>query len=170
MEARNWRFGGGDERLNMRTVMDCAWMLDGATKDRVYTLSLASRGQNSPSQIDSWSFRIDFNLGLESTPHSKFHEPPKIESIRWITEPIRFHPVFKINVHTALRIDSSTSELILKKRNMVSKGFQRLSDDDWSGYISCTGSSLESWRSIREDIRVSSFLQRSSLPLHVLEN
>ncbi|MED6147193.1 hypothetical protein PIB30_041847 [Stylosanthes scabra] len=42
-EARNWRIGGGDERLNMRMVMDCAWMLDGAIKDRVYALSLASR-------------------------------------------------------------------------------------------------------------------------------
>ncbi|MED6124271.1 hypothetical protein PIB30_057383 [Stylosanthes scabra] len=61
----------------MRTAMDCAWMLDGATKDRMYALSLASR------------------------------------------------------------IDSSSSESILKRRNMVSKGFQRLSDDDWSGYISC---------------------------------
>ncbi|MED6111411.1 hypothetical protein PIB30_052089 [Stylosanthes scabra] len=40
---RNWRIGGGDERLNMRMAMDCAWMLDGATKDRVYALSLASR-------------------------------------------------------------------------------------------------------------------------------
>ncbi|MED6196191.1 hypothetical protein PIB30_045083 [Stylosanthes scabra] len=87
----------------MRTAVDCAWMLDGATKDRVYALILASR----------------------------------IESIRWITEPIRFHPVFKFNVHNALRIDSSSSESILKRRNMVSKGFQRLSDDDWSGYISC---------------------------------
>ncbi|MED6143935.1 hypothetical protein PIB30_010599 [Stylosanthes scabra] len=27
----------------MGTVIGCAWMLDGATKDRVYTLSLASR-------------------------------------------------------------------------------------------------------------------------------
>ncbi|MED6158649.1 hypothetical protein PIB30_034706 [Stylosanthes scabra] len=37
---------------------------------------------------------------------------------------------------------------------------------DFSG----TGSSLESWRSIREDIRVSSLLRKSGLPLHVLEN
>ncbi|MED6125236.1 hypothetical protein PIB30_066729 [Stylosanthes scabra] len=42
-EARKWRIGGGDERLNMRTATDCAWMLDGATKDCVYALSLASR-------------------------------------------------------------------------------------------------------------------------------
>ncbi|MED6207872.1 hypothetical protein PIB30_039600 [Stylosanthes scabra] len=52
--------------------------------------------------------------GLESTPHSKFHEPPKIESIRRITEPIRFHPVFKFNVQNALKIDSSSSESILR--------------------------------------------------------
>ncbi|MED6160593.1 hypothetical protein PIB30_052858 [Stylosanthes scabra] len=42
-ETRNWRIGGEDERLNMRTAMDCAWMLDGAIKDRVCALSLASR-------------------------------------------------------------------------------------------------------------------------------
>ncbi|MED6173765.1 hypothetical protein PIB30_062721 [Stylosanthes scabra] len=37
-------FGGVEERLNMRTAMvNGAWMLDGATKDRVYALSLASR-------------------------------------------------------------------------------------------------------------------------------
>ncbi|MED6153863.1 hypothetical protein PIB30_106124 [Stylosanthes scabra] len=41
-QARNWRIGGGNGRLNMRTEMYCAWMLDGATKDRVYALSLAS--------------------------------------------------------------------------------------------------------------------------------
>ncbi|MED6180347.1 hypothetical protein PIB30_009415 [Stylosanthes scabra] len=45
-ETRNWRIGGGDERLNMRTAMDCAWMLDGAIKDRVCALSLASRYGN----------------------------------------------------------------------------------------------------------------------------
>ncbi|MED6111876.1 hypothetical protein PIB30_056361 [Stylosanthes scabra] len=84
--------------------------------------------------------RVSIELGvqgLESTPPSKFHEPPKIESVRWITEPIRFHPVFKFNVQNALRINSSSSESILKRRNMISKGFQRFSDDDWSGCISC---------------------------------
>ncbi|MED6222032.1 hypothetical protein PIB30_060589 [Stylosanthes scabra] len=85
-------------------AIDSAWMLDGATKDRVYALSLASRCM----------LEIDENKGLESTPPSKFHEPPKIESIRRITEPIRFHPVFKFNVQNALRIDSSSSETILR--------------------------------------------------------
>ncbi|MED6186022.1 hypothetical protein PIB30_062729 [Stylosanthes scabra] len=42
-EARNWRIGGGNGRLNMTTAMDCTWMFDGATKDRVYALSLASK-------------------------------------------------------------------------------------------------------------------------------
>ncbi|MED6155974.1 hypothetical protein PIB30_010617 [Stylosanthes scabra] len=43
-ETRNWRIGGEDERLNMRRAMDiCAWMLDGAIKDRACALGLASR-------------------------------------------------------------------------------------------------------------------------------
>ncbi|MED6175312.1 hypothetical protein PIB30_077162 [Stylosanthes scabra] len=84
--------------------------------------------------------RVSIELGIqgfESTLHSKFHELPRIKSIRWVTEPIRFHPVFKFNVQNALRIDSSSSESILKRRNVVSEGFQRLRDDDWSDYISC---------------------------------
>ncbi|MED6175724.1 hypothetical protein PIB30_081060 [Stylosanthes scabra] len=137
--------------------MDCAWMLDGATKDRVHTLSLASRygrdgnrnGWIEPEGRDDERNEIvmvdenegillmlTIEMGLESTPHSKFLEPPKIESIRRITEPIRFHPVFKFNVQNALRIDSSSYESILKRRNMISKGFQRLIGDEWSGYIS----------------------------------
>ncbi|MED6128352.1 hypothetical protein PIB30_096892 [Stylosanthes scabra] len=63
--------------------------------------------------------------GFESTPRSKFHELPRIESIRLVTEPIRFHPTFKFNVQNALRIDSSSSESILHRRNMVSKGIKR---------------------------------------------
>ncbi|MED6208155.1 hypothetical protein PIB30_042555 [Stylosanthes scabra] len=42
-ETRNWRIGGEDERLDMRTAMDSAWMLDGAMEDRACALSLASR-------------------------------------------------------------------------------------------------------------------------------
>ncbi|MED6215703.1 hypothetical protein PIB30_000709 [Stylosanthes scabra] len=45
--------------------------------------------------------------------------------------------------------------------------------DSYSVYLSDssgTGSSLESWRSIREDIRAFSSLRRLSFPLHVLEN
>ncbi|MED6219867.1 hypothetical protein PIB30_039717 [Stylosanthes scabra] len=42
-ETRNWRIGGEDERLDMRTAMDCAWMLDGVIEDRACALSLASR-------------------------------------------------------------------------------------------------------------------------------
>ncbi|MED6212874.1 hypothetical protein PIB30_087604 [Stylosanthes scabra] len=39
--------------------------------------------------------RVSIELGIqgfESTPRSKFHELPRIESIRLVTEPIRFHP------------------------------------------------------------------------------
>ncbi|MED6164713.1 hypothetical protein PIB30_092807 [Stylosanthes scabra] len=109
--------------------MDCAWMLDGAIKDRIYALSLASRYG-----------------GLESTPHSKFHEPPKIESIRRITELIRFHPVSKFNVQNALIIDSSSSKSILKRRNMISKGGAGRANDSAygnsgpSGVVSAVGS------------------------------
>ncbi|MED6221269.1 hypothetical protein PIB30_052822 [Stylosanthes scabra] len=39
----NHGIGCGDERLNMRTAMDYAWMLDGAMGNCVYALSLASR-------------------------------------------------------------------------------------------------------------------------------
>ncbi|MED6187306.1 hypothetical protein PIB30_075171, partial [Stylosanthes scabra] len=106
----------------MRTMMDCAWMLDGATKDRAYALSLASRcGWMLLAYMPTCMIENDENMnmhGLESTPHSKFHELPKIESIRWITEPIRFHPVFKLIAQNALIINSSSSESILKRRNM----------------------------------------------------
>ncbi|MED6119805.1 hypothetical protein PIB30_015101 [Stylosanthes scabra] len=37
-----WRIRGWNGGLSMRTVIGCAWMLDGATKNCVYTLSLAS--------------------------------------------------------------------------------------------------------------------------------
>ncbi|MED6210557.1 hypothetical protein PIB30_065192 [Stylosanthes scabra] len=149
----------------MRTVMDCAWMLDSAMEDRACALSLASRFRIDSNlvalnkfvklSIESIQGRVEsirilteakgfLNLplesirqGLESTPCSKFHEPPKIESIRRITEPIRFHPVFKFNVQNALRIDSSSSESIPMRKNMISKGFQRLIGDEWSGCISC---------------------------------
>ncbi|MED6217295.1 hypothetical protein PIB30_016281 [Stylosanthes scabra] len=42
-DGGNWRIGCGDERLNMRTAMDCAWMLDDAMGNCDYALSLASR-------------------------------------------------------------------------------------------------------------------------------
>ncbi|MED6149195.1 hypothetical protein PIB30_060149 [Stylosanthes scabra] len=139
LEARNWRIGGGNERLNMRTTMDCAWMLDGVIKDRVCALILASSLMRTMSmhvclivvvamgqccfqelrvymrwEPYGWigpegrdDERNEIVMGLESTPHSKFYEPPIIESIRWVTELIRFHPVFKFNVQNALRIDSN---------------------------------------------------------------
>ncbi|MED6194907.1 hypothetical protein PIB30_032935 [Stylosanthes scabra] len=93
------------------------WCLDARWREgnRVLALSLASRwepyGWIGPE--GRYDERNDVE-GLESTPHSKFHEPPKIESIRRITEPIRFHPVFKNNVQNARRIDSPSSESILR--------------------------------------------------------
>ncbi|MED6171540.1 hypothetical protein PIB30_041603 [Stylosanthes scabra] len=83
--------------------------------------------------------------GFESTPRSKLHELPRIESIRLVTEPIRFHPVFKFNVQNALRIDSSSSESILKRMNMVSGGAGRANDSAYgnsgpSGVVSAVGS------------------------------
>ncbi|MED6180948.1 hypothetical protein PIB30_014730 [Stylosanthes scabra] len=86
------------------------WRLKGVTKDKsngklVLGYSMARRKS-----------RVSIELsvqGFESTPHSKFHELPRIESIRLVTEPIRFHPIFKFNIQNALRIDSSSSESIL---------------------------------------------------------
>ncbi|MED6162710.1 hypothetical protein PIB30_073148 [Stylosanthes scabra] len=146
--------------------LDARWR-DG---NRVYALSLASRWYPSRFTEPFWngfehfvtiesirlwgeSIRICSeaktpqlkSIRLESTPHSKFHEPPKIESIRRITEPIRLHPTFKFNVQNALRIDSSSSESILKRKNMISKGFQRANDSAYgnsgpSGVVSAVGS------------------------------
>ncbi|MED6206610.1 hypothetical protein PIB30_028472 [Stylosanthes scabra] len=97
--------------------------------------------------------RVSIELGVqgfESTPHSKFHELPRIESIRLVIEPIRFHPVFKFNVQNALRIDSSSSESILKRRNMVSKGAGRAIDSAYgnsgpSGVVSACGVLVSTW-------------------------
>ncbi|MED6188550.1 hypothetical protein PIB30_087030 [Stylosanthes scabra] len=124
-KARNWRIGVGDERLNTRTAMNCAWMLDGATKDRVYGLSLASRVYMrwEPYEWIGPEGRDDErNDVFESTPPSRFHKLLRIESIRLVTEPIRFHSDFKFNVQNALKIDSPSSESILKRRNFVFKG------------------------------------------------
>ncbi|MED6181011.1 hypothetical protein PIB30_015483 [Stylosanthes scabra] len=60
-------------------------------------------------------------VGSESTPSSRFHKLPRIESIQLIPEPIRFYPDFKINVQNALRIHSPSSESIPKSRNVVLK-------------------------------------------------
>ncbi|MED6175028.1 hypothetical protein PIB30_074636 [Stylosanthes scabra] len=131
-----------------------AWMLDGATKDRMYALSLASSRLKDVSNRFVFRQRLkDFkNLplesirqGLESTPHSKFLEPPKIESIRRITEPIRFHPVFKFNVQNALRIDSKEKEHVFQRFPKVSGGAGRANDSTYgnsgpSGVVSAVGS------------------------------
>ncbi|MED6165406.1 hypothetical protein PIB30_099248, partial [Stylosanthes scabra] len=63
------------------------------------------------------SIRHDF----ESTPLPRFHKLPKIESIRLVPEPIRFHTDFHFNVSNALRIDSSSSESIPLSKNVILK-------------------------------------------------
>ncbi|MED6147806.1 hypothetical protein PIB30_047203 [Stylosanthes scabra] len=73
IEARNWRIGGGDGRVNMRTAMDCAWMLDGAMDNCVYALSLASRWYPSRFTEPFWNELKDF---------------VSTESIRLLGEPI----------------------------------------------------------------------------------
>ncbi|MED6121317.1 hypothetical protein PIB30_029060 [Stylosanthes scabra] len=60
--------------------------------------------------------------GFESTPSSGFQKLPRTESIHLVAEPIRFHSDFKFNVQNALRIDSPSSESILKIRDLVFKG------------------------------------------------
>ncbi|MED6200453.1 hypothetical protein PIB30_085267 [Stylosanthes scabra] len=125
-EARNWRIGGGDERLNMRTAMDCAWTLDGAMDNCVYALTLASRyGWLLIDYVTMCMLEIDENMsmhGFESTPSSRFHKLPRIELIRLVTEPIRFHSDFKFNVQNALKIDFSSSKSILMRMILVFKG------------------------------------------------
>ncbi|MED6170383.1 hypothetical protein PIB30_030356 [Stylosanthes scabra] len=106
------------------------WCLDARWREgnRVLALSLASR--RHPSRFTEPFWNVFKNFGFESTPPSKFHKRPRIESIRLVTESIRLYLVFKFNILNALRIDSSSSESILKRMNMVSKGFQKLSDGD----------------------------------------
>ncbi|MED6145469.1 hypothetical protein PIB30_025613 [Stylosanthes scabra] len=123
----------------MRTAMDCAWMLDGAMDNCVYALSLtsstwfsieSSRGCvesirifTEPKGFLKW-FPESIRQGSESTPSSRFHELPRIESSRLVHEPIRFYSDFKFNVQNALRVDSSSSESILKSNNLFLKAEQ----------------------------------------------
>ncbi|MED6170556.1 hypothetical protein PIB30_032127 [Stylosanthes scabra] len=79
-----WRIGGWNRWLSMGTTIDCAWMLDGATKDRVYTLSLASRFLSRRNRFEG--YRVD-SLGLNTSKSSNFITS---EPIRCIIEPIRF--------------------------------------------------------------------------------
>ncbi|MED6109832.1 hypothetical protein PIB30_037140, partial [Stylosanthes scabra] len=68
--------------------------------------------------------RVYIELGIQgskSTPSSKSHELPRIESSRLVHEPICFYPDFKFNVQNALRVDSSSSKSILISSNMILK-------------------------------------------------
>ncbi|MED6209298.1 hypothetical protein PIB30_053311 [Stylosanthes scabra] len=50
MGGGRWRIRSWNGGLSMRTVIGCAWMLDGATEDRVLALSLVSRIDSSSSE------------------------------------------------------------------------------------------------------------------------
>ncbi|MED6187736.1 hypothetical protein PIB30_079284, partial [Stylosanthes scabra] len=144
------------------------WCLDARWRDRGSRVCIELGVQIESIRLWSESIRICTEAktpqlkpirgcGFESTSHSKFHELPRIESIRWVTEPIRFHPVFKFNVQNALRIDSSSSESILKKRDMVFKGFSKVSrgagrandsaygNNGPSGVVSACGVLVSTW-------------------------
>ncbi|MED6134357.1 hypothetical protein PIB30_036309 [Stylosanthes scabra] len=93
-------------------MINGAWMLDDAMDNCVYTLSLASRY--------GFSFKLTlFKLGPESTLSSKSYELSRIESSRLVPELIRFHTDFKLNVRKAFRVDSFSSESILKSINLI---------------------------------------------------
>ncbi|MED6132590.1 hypothetical protein PIB30_020417 [Stylosanthes scabra] len=73
----------------------------------------------------------------------------RIESIRLVHEPIRFHSDFKFNVQNALKIDSSSSESILMRiilnREPRSRGACGANDSAYgnsgpSGVVSAVGS------------------------------
>ncbi|MED6134257.1 hypothetical protein PIB30_035323 [Stylosanthes scabra] len=85
-----WRIGGWNRWLSMRTTIDCAWMLDGATKDHVYTLSLASRFLSRRNRFEG--YRVD-SLGLNTSKSSNFITS---EPIQCIIEPIRFSTELKV--------------------------------------------------------------------------
>ncbi|MED6111657.1 hypothetical protein PIB30_054307 [Stylosanthes scabra] len=89
--------------------------------------------------------RIELGVqGFESTPHPKFPKLPRIESTLLVIESIRFHPVFKFNVQNALRIDSSSSESILKRRKLRSIGSSKCM---W-GSCFHVGQELTSWLTV----------------------
>ncbi|MED6195940.1 hypothetical protein PIB30_042553 [Stylosanthes scabra] len=89
---RGLRIRGWNGGLSMRTVIGCAWMLNGATKDRVYTLSLASR-------ILSYG-----------------------ESIRMETEPIRWANLYVKNefLRRSNRLSSGIDSIIVEFRKWLS--------------------------------------------------
>ncbi|MED6161696.1 hypothetical protein PIB30_063153 [Stylosanthes scabra] len=88
----------------MRTVIDCAWMLDGATKDRVLALSLASKNE----RIEKCDRRMLFKRRIFSYG----------ESIRVETEPIRWANLYVKNefLRTSNRLSRLTSRLTVVAR------------------------------------------------------
>ncbi|MED6157905.1 hypothetical protein PIB30_027835 [Stylosanthes scabra] len=68
--------------------------------------------------------RVSIELGVqgsESTPSSRFHKLPRIESSQLVPEPIRFHIDFQFNVQNALKVDSFSSESIPMSNNVILK-------------------------------------------------
>ncbi|MED6171307.1 hypothetical protein PIB30_039572 [Stylosanthes scabra] len=99
-----WRIRGWNGGLSMRTVIDCAWMLNGATKDHVLALSLASRILSYGESI-----RVETEL------------------IRWANLYVKNEFLRKSNrlssVWGSLRIDSTPSESIPLCCKWVFKSF-----------------------------------------------
>ncbi|MED6120310.1 hypothetical protein PIB30_019633 [Stylosanthes scabra] len=90
--------------------------------------------------------RNEIEKGSESTPSSKFHKLPRTESIRLVSEPIRFYPDFKINVQNALRIDSQSilMRIVLNRepryRGACGANDSAYGDSGPSGVVSAVGS------------------------------
>ncbi|MED6113949.1 hypothetical protein PIB30_075564, partial [Stylosanthes scabra] len=90
-------------------------VVDGS-KD-VERLCLDARWCNQESRV-----HIELGVqGSESTPSSRFHKLPGIESSRLVHEPIRFYSDFKFNVQNTLRVDSSSSESIPMSDEVILK-------------------------------------------------
>ncbi|MED6171059.1 hypothetical protein PIB30_037064 [Stylosanthes scabra] len=172
-------------------MVNGAWILDGAMDNCVNALSLASRnGWLLIDYVVMCMLEIDENMsmhGFESTPSSRFYKLPGIESIQLATESIRFHPDFKINVqknrepssrgpceaNDSVYGNSGPSGVV----SAVGSLFPRGTKNPWVGdshsvYYQTFQIQVQAWKvgEASVELRVSSFLRRSSLPLHVLEN
>ncbi|MED6187406.1 hypothetical protein PIB30_076128 [Stylosanthes scabra] len=91
--------------------------------------------------------RVESEFDPESTPSSKPYELFRIESSRLVPEPIHFHPDFTFNVRKALRVDSSTSELIPKRsvRGVKRTRCSAYGNNGPSGVVSVCGAFVSTW-------------------------
>ncbi|MED6113445.1 hypothetical protein PIB30_070838 [Stylosanthes scabra] len=138
VDARKCGVGGWNRWLSMKTTIGCAWMLDGATKDRVYTLSLVSRFLSRRNRFEG--YRVD-SLGLNTSKSSNFITSEPIRN--------RFEVLSNVFIRICRRnrvdsgysgIDSIPTEIekhvstILERRDMIDDVKDRLRSgpDDWS--------------------------------------